>query len=47
MPTITRSAHWLSHTGFHDAIQRYTREEQQEIERYTDILEQHSPFKRT
>lgn len=47
MPTITRSAHWLSHAGFHDAIERYTLEEQQEIERYTDILEQHSPFKRT
>jgi hypothetical protein len=46
MPTITRSAHWLSHAGFHDAIERYTLEEQQEIERYTDILEQHSPFKR-
>ena len=47
MPTITRSAHWLSHAGFHDAIERYTLEEHQEIERYTDILEQHSPFKRT
>ena len=47
MPTITRSAHWLSHAGFHDAIERYTLEEHQEIERYTDILEQHSPFKQT
>jgi len=45
MPAKTLSAHWLSHSGFHDAVKRYTREERQDIERYTDVLAEHSPFR--
>ncbi len=45
MPAKTLSAHWLSHSGFHDAVERYTREERQDIERYTEVLAEHSPFR--
>ena len=46
MPARTLSAHWLSHSGFHDAVERYTREERRDIERYTAVLAEHSPFRR-
>jgi predicted N-acyltransferase len=45
MPAKTLSAHWLSHSDFHDAVERYTREERQDIERYTEVLAEHSPFR--
>ena len=45
-PQTTLSAHWLAHEGFHDAVRRYTEEEESHLADYTEILGSHSPFKR-
>ena len=44
-PQTTLSAHWLAHEGFHDAVRRFTAEEESHLADYTDILDAHSPFK--
>ena len=46
LPSTTFSVHWLADPRFADAISRYTAEEQQQIERYTELLNDHSPFRR-
>ena len=46
-PQKTQSAHWLANPGFHDAVRRFTREEEDHLADYSRMLESHSPFKRT
>lgn len=46
LPVPTSSAHWLSHPGFADAIERYLVREGQAINHYLSDLHARSPFKR-
>lgn len=45
LPVRTRSAHWLAHPAFADAVQQFLAREGHGIERYMGELEQRSPFK--
>ena len=45
LPVRTRSAHWLAHPAFADAVQQFLAREGQGIERYMDELDQRNPFK--
>ena len=45
LPVKTRSAHWLAHPEFSDAVERFLAREHQGIERYVDELNEHSPYK--
>ena len=44
-PVETRSAHWLRHPQFADAIERFLARESQGVAHYIDELAEHSPFK--
>ncbi len=45
LPTVTQSAHWIAHPGFHDAIADFLRRETPAIDHYMDSLWEHSPYK--
>ncbi len=45
LPVETRSAHWLSHAGFADAVERFLERESSGVDRYVDELSDRSPFK--
>jgi uncharacterized protein len=45
MPVRTRSAHWLAHPAFADAVQRFLEREAQGMEHYEEHLAQRSPFR--
>jgi uncharacterized protein len=45
MPVKTRSAHWLAHPSFADAVEKFLAREGQGIERYLAHLEERSPFR--
>jgi predicted N-acyltransferase len=44
-PVTTWSAHWLARPEFADAIGRYLEDEQQHVERYIDVVDDHSPYR--
>jgi len=44
-PAQTYSAHWIRHPEFRSAIDGYLAQEKTQIERYTQSLDAHSPFK--
>lgn len=44
-PSITYSAHWIKDQQFHKAIDEFLQDEQNRVSRYTDVMQQHSPFK--
>lgn len=44
-PTLTRSAHWIAHPGFRDAVARYLAEERPHIEQRCTGLSDLLPFK--
>ncbi len=44
-PVATQSCHWLSHPGFFEAVEAYTKDEAQQMELYRAELEQRRPFK--
>ena len=44
-PTLTRSAHWLAHPGFRDAVRGYLDEERPHVERRCSGLTDLLPFK--
>lgn len=46
-PIETWSAHWLAHPGFHQAIERFTGEEEQMLRQEMEYLRQRLPFKHT
>jgi hypothetical protein len=46
IPTPVLSMHWLSHPGFFDAVQRYTRSEWEHVEQYQTALHAHSPYRK-
>jgi uncharacterized protein len=45
MPTVTRSAHWLAHPAFSDAVAQFLDNETNHIHAYVDELREHNPFK--
>ena len=45
LPVITRSAHWLAHPQFSQAVEDYLKNETDAIADYVDILNARSPFK--
>ena len=45
LPVKTRSAHWLDHPAFADAVQKFLDREGNGMERYFGDLEQRNPFK--
>jgi predicted N-acyltransferase len=47
LPTVTRSAHWLAHPAFADAVARFLASEQGGIHAYVDELRDRNPFKTT
>ncbi len=45
MPTVTRSAHWLAHPAFADAVARFLASETNHIHAYVHELNEHNPFR--
>ncbi len=45
-PVNTWSAHWLARPEFFDAIGRFLQEEGRHVDRYVDVVNEHSPYKR-
>jgi predicted N-acyltransferase len=45
LPTITRSAHWLAHPAFSEAIGDFLRRETPSVRAYAQQLQQHSPYR--
>ena len=45
LPTVTRSAHWLAHPAFSDAVAQFLARETSGIGDYVDELREHNPFK--
>ncbi len=46
MPVQTRSAHWLAHPAFADAVERFLTRESAGVEDYLQHLDARSPFRR-
>jgi predicted N-acyltransferase len=44
-PTVTRSAHWLAHPAFSDAVAHFLADESNSIHAYVDELREHDPFR--
>lgn len=47
LPVTTWSAHWLANRRFAEAIRRYLDSEQQHVEQYMSLVEDHSPYRDT
>jgi uncharacterized protein len=47
LPVVTRSAHWLEHPQFADAVNRFLERERNGIGEYVDHLSQRNPFRAT
>ncbi len=45
-PTLTRSAHWLAHAGFGEAVGRYLARERAAVDEYIATAAGHLPFQR-
>lgn len=45
LPVRTRSAHWLAHPAFSDAVERFLERESMGIDGYIGELNEHNPFK--
>jgi uncharacterized protein len=45
LPVVTRSAHWLAHPQFADAVHRFLQRERAGIGEYVDHLAQRNPFR--
>jgi len=45
LPVTTRSAHWLAHPQFSEAVDNYLKQETDAISEYVDQLNERSPFK--
>jgi uncharacterized protein len=47
LPVVTRSAHWLAHPQFADAVNRFLERERNGIGEYVEHLTQRNPFRQT
>ncbi|MEI2418109.1 GNAT family N-acetyltransferase [Orrella sp. JC864] len=46
MPVATRSAHWLAHPAFAQAVEDFLRREAAGLDAYMDELNEHTPYRR-
>jgi hypothetical protein len=46
LPVTTHSAHYIPHEGFRDAVARYLEHERDDIDRFSEHLADHAPFKK-
>lgn len=46
VPTKTRSAHWIAHSGLKDAVQNYLEHEREAVDSDIAHLSEHSPFRK-
>lgn len=46
LPTTTHSAHFITHPGLRRAVADYLERERQDVEQMSDILTEHSPFRK-
>ena len=46
IPVTTRSAHWIPHPDFRNAVSDYLVHERREVERHNKLLGEHAPFKK-
>ncbi|MGE0798865.1 MAG: GNAT family N-acetyltransferase [Lautropia sp.] len=46
LPVATRSAHWLAHPAFNDAVARFLERETGGVDAYLDELREHSPLRK-
>ena len=47
MPVTTRSAHWITHSGFRQAVEDYLVQERMHVDMENRALKTHAPFKKT
>ena len=47
MPQIKHSAHYITHPGFRDAVAHYLENERKAVERETELIARHGPFKKS
>ena len=47
LPTPTYSTHWLRDARFRHAIAQFLQAETEQVDRYSDVLHGHTPFRRT
>jgi predicted N-acyltransferase len=47
LPVRTSSAHWLAHPDFARAVEDFLEREGRGVDEYLDVLDQHSPLRRT
>ncbi len=45
LPVTTYSAHWLAHPQFADAVSRFLHVEGDDVQRYSEVLQSHTPYK--
>lgn len=45
LPQGTRSAHWIRHSGFSEAVARFLAREEEGVDGYLQALQAHTPFK--
>ena len=45
-PVTTHSAHYIAHPGLRRAVADYLEHERREVEEMTEILGEHTPFRR-
>ncbi|QKV20555.1 N-acetyltransferase [Oricola thermophila] len=46
LPVTTHSAHYIANTGFRKAVANYLEHERNDVERFSDVLASHAPFKK-
>ncbi|GAB4354449.1 MAG: GNAT family N-acetyltransferase [Oricola sp.] len=46
LPVTTHSAHYIPHAGFRDAVARYLEHERDDVDRVSEVLADHAPFKK-
>ncbi len=46
LPNLTYSAHWIKDRGFRDAVRHYLKQERAHVAGNSDILNEHSPFRK-
>ncbi len=47
MPQITHSAHYITHPGFRSAVADYLENERRAVERESELIARHGPFRKT
>ena len=46
LPSLTRSAHFITHPGLRDAIERFLHQERAAVAEDANLLREHTPFRK-